>query len=221
MRRVFDGILPLVFLGLSSSYLLIRLFSLARQSFARSSAKYEQLASTDAPSRRQAGSSPIAQAESRVLREVAEKESPDWQDPSTQDELLGDDAEPQVVEADPAAEHTGRNGLALAGRAVWGCKKDVLNVIANAAMLAFCTLRTVRAFQRGQGGRAWIAVEMASWVCVLAGLVWGTEADNVPPTGLGVHPLSCESLARHPASLLCPHTSVPPAPQRLARVHPP
>ncbi|GAA6046061.1 hypothetical protein NBRC10513_002062 [Rhodotorula toruloides] len=161
--KVFDGIIPLLFLALSASYLLVRLFCLARRSFARPSTKYEQLATTDRPSRRSAGSSPIAQAEFRVLREVAEKQSPDWHDPSTQKELLGDDAEPDVVEADPEAEETGRSGLALAARAVWGCKKDVLNVLANAAMLTFCTLKTVRAFQLGQGGLAWVAVEMASW----------------------------------------------------------
>ncbi|BGO93853.1 hypothetical protein NBRC10512_004641 [Rhodotorula toruloides] len=161
--RVFDGVIPLLFLSLSASYLLVRLFSLARRSFPRSSFGYEQLPTVDASSRGTAGSSPIAQAESRVLREVAEKQSPDWHDPSTQKELLGDDAEPDVVEADPEAEETGRTGLALAARAVWGCKKDVLNVVANAAMLALCTLKTIRAFQRGEGGRAWVATEMASW----------------------------------------------------------
>lgn len=160
-RSVFDGVVPLVFLSLSVSLLLVKALRAAFASLARSKESYIRLATEDAPA--ESVPSPIAQAEASVLRQVAEKQSPDWRNPTTQRDLLGvyvDAADDRLLEEVTPT----RGGIAVVLRAVWGSKKDVLNVVGAAAMTALCSLKLVRALQARADGRGWVIMEPASWV---------------------------------------------------------
>jgi hypothetical protein len=103
--------------------------------------------------------SPIQQAETAVLRTVAEKESPDWLNPVTQKELLGPDA--ALREKEP------EGGKITAGqvlRAAWGIKKDASALVLSIGIVAVLVIKTVRAIKGKEDGRAWIAVELTAWV---------------------------------------------------------
>ncbi|GAA6009491.1 hypothetical protein JCM10207_003801 [Rhodosporidiobolus poonsookiae] len=158
--RLFDGLLPLLFLALSLSFLLLSLCRiLIARSLGRKEGSIRLPTSAAAPG---VSASPIAQAEQAVLRAVAEKQSPDWLNPSTQAELLG--ARPS-----PSAEEQGQRGVGArdVARAVWGCKKDVANVLGAAGIVSVLTWKVVRAWKGREDGRAWVAVELASWAWVL------------------------------------------------------
>ncbi|GAA5842131.1 hypothetical protein JCM9279_002796 [Rhodotorula babjevae] len=161
---VFDGLLPLVFLALSVAFLLLSATRAAIASLARSKESYIRLATDDAPA--ESVPSPIAQAEANVLRQVAEKQSPDWRNPSTQRELLGlhlDEADDRLLEEVTPT----RGGFVVVARAVWGSKKDVFNVVGAAAVVALCSLKLVRALQDRADGRGWVIIELASWAWIV------------------------------------------------------
>ncbi|BGP50526.1 Transporter of the ATP-binding cassette (ABC) [Rhodotorula kratochvilovae] len=162
--KVFDGLLPLTYLQFTVPLLLLLAVRRAHASLARSKESYIRLAAEDEAST--AVPSPIAQAEADVLRQVAEKQSPDWRNPATQHELLGlhaDAADDRLLEEVTPT----RGGFKVVLRAIWGTKKDLLNVAGASAMVAISTLKLVRAFQGLADGRVWVIAEVASWAWVL------------------------------------------------------
>ncbi|GAA6043182.1 hypothetical protein JCM8097_008715 [Rhodosporidiobolus ruineniae] len=155
--KVFDGILPLIFLALSLFFLAFHALRAAYRLFFSLNNEYQiRLPSTASEA---AASSPIAQAETAVLRSVAEKESPDWLNPSTQRELLGTEED-----SDAAVDtETGKVTLRLLLRALWGCKKDILNLAASSGIVAVLVIKVVRAFKAQEDGRAWVVIELVAW----------------------------------------------------------
>ncbi|GAA5893134.1 hypothetical protein JCM6882_003894 [Rhodosporidiobolus microsporus] len=154
--KLFDGILPLTFLSLSLLFVLIHAIRAAIALFSSSDAPYTRLASAASA----VSDSAIAQAETDVLRSVAEKESPDWANPSTQKELLG---EAEGGDADEADTERGKVTLGLVFRTVWGCKKDLVTLGASVAITTVLVAKVVRAFKEKEDGRAPAAFELAAW----------------------------------------------------------
>ncbi|GAA6053294.1 hypothetical protein JCM3770_006670 [Rhodotorula araucariae] len=162
--KVFDGLLPLTYLQFTVPLLALLALRRAHASLFCSKESYIRLATEDEPAT--AVPSPITQAEADVLRQVAEKQSPDWRNPATQRELLGlhaDAADDRLLEEVSPA----KGGLKVIIRALWGTKKDILNVAGASAMVAICTFKLVRAFQALADGRVWIIAELLSWAWVL------------------------------------------------------
>ncbi|GJN92324.1 hypothetical protein Rhopal_005354-T1 [Rhodotorula paludigena] len=158
--KIFDGVIPLIFLGLSVSLLLIQVVRLALSSLSRADKSYIRLPADDTAAPKHE-SAPISQAEDNVLRQVAERESPDWHNPSTQRELLGVVSAEDSDAGDAAAVR--RFGVGLALRALWGCKKDLLTVLGAGALVALSTVKAVRGLKNHADGSAYMVIEMAAW----------------------------------------------------------
>ncbi|GAA5859422.1 hypothetical protein JCM1840_004609 [Sporobolomyces johnsonii] len=164
-KMIFDGIIPVLFLALSLFFLSIRLLQLLATSLSRrhTSTAYQPIPSSTKPDEAPS-SSPIAIAERDVILEVVQRQSPDWRNPATRQELLGeaeDNAEDESVELGDVRK--GKVSVKIALRALWGCKKDVLNVVGSAGMIALCVVKLVGALRRQEDGAGWIALEVAAW----------------------------------------------------------
>ncbi|GAA5985560.1 hypothetical protein JCM11641_007994 [Rhodosporidiobolus odoratus] len=152
--KLFDGIIPLIFLSLS---LLFLSFHALRSAYSLLTSHDKYLPSHIRLTDQEASSStPIARAETSVLRTVAEKQSPDWHTPATQKELLG-----EVDEREE--DKTGRLNLKVAAGAVWGCKKDLLGFMLSAAVAGVLVIKVVRGANASEEGRAWVVIELVSW----------------------------------------------------------
>ncbi|GAA5979907.1 hypothetical protein JCM11641_007582 [Rhodosporidiobolus odoratus] len=152
--KLFDGVIPLIFLSLS---LLFLSFHALRSAYSLLTSHDKHLPSHIRLTNQEASSStPIARAETSVLRTVAEKQSPDWHTPATQKELLGEVAEQRE-------DKSGRLTLEIVGRAVWGCKKDLLGFALSAAVAGVLVIKVVRGANANEDGRAWVVIELVSW----------------------------------------------------------
>ncbi|GAA5828043.1 hypothetical protein JCM11251_005706 [Rhodosporidiobolus azoricus] len=152
--KLFDGVLPIAFLSLSFTFLLVQAISTLVSLFAAP-------AFIRLPTETSGSDSAIAQAETDVLRSVAEKESPDWLNPLTQTELLGEEeARAASREEEGAKEDV---TLRLLAKMFWGSKKDFVALALSAAITAVLVAKVVKAFKAQEDGRAWAAFELAAW----------------------------------------------------------
>ncbi|GAA5924113.1 hypothetical protein JCM1841_004577 [Sporobolomyces salmonicolor] len=164
-KMIFDGIISILFLALSLFFLTIRLLQLLATSLSRrrTSSAYQPIPSSTKPDKTPS-SSPIAIAERDVILEVVQRQSPDWGNPATRQELLGetkDHADDENVEVGDLQK--GKVTVKVALRALWGCKKDMLNVLGSAGMLALCVAKLVEALRRQEDGAGWLVLEVAAW----------------------------------------------------------
>lgn len=150
----------MIFISLSLFFLLITALSALYTLFRSRSTGRIRLDNTDVQNEAKENPlSPIQQAETAVLRLVAEKQSVDWLNPVTQKELLGSDA---AVEAD--AQEAGKITAGQVVRAAWGVKKDATALVLSAGITAVLVIKTVKALKGGEDGRGWITVELFAWV---------------------------------------------------------
>ena len=109
--------------------------------------------------------SAISIAENQVILKTVKRESPDFASPATQKELLGD-----VALLDLAAEDSSDNvkeiTISLGMRAVYGSKKDVMNVVSAAAMVGLTVTKLVTGLKSHEDGAGWIIFETSAWVSV-------------------------------------------------------
>ncbi|GAA6061216.1 hypothetical protein JCM10212_001537 [Sporobolomyces blumeae] len=166
-KRIFDGAIPVLFLSLSVLSLSIHLVRLilSRRSRSRAKGHYERIAQGGASTPILV--SPIALAEKDVLLKVVKEQSPDWTDPRTQRELGGDRAPEDLAfvegEGDAGEEGQGEVTVRLALRAVWGAKKDAINVLGSAAMVAMSVVKLVGQIRNRQDGAGWATVAVSAW----------------------------------------------------------
>lgn len=105
--------------------------------------------------------SAISIAENQVILKTVKRESPDFASPATQKELLGDAA---VFDVEGQDITTKEITFKLAMRAVWGSKKDLVNVLGAAGMVALTILKLVEGFKAHEDGSGWTIFETSAWV---------------------------------------------------------
>ncbi|GAA6015204.1 hypothetical protein JCM11491_000503 [Sporobolomyces phaffii] len=165
-KRIFDGLIPSLFLAFSLISLSFHLARLLIRLRAASTHSKRYLA---VPTTLEGDSSPasaISVAENHVILKTVKRESPDWSSPATQKELLGSEV-PIDSEAEEETTRVSHVTFKLALRAAWGSKKDLLNVVGSAAMVALTSCKLVEAIKSHTDGAGWSAVEMSAWVWTL------------------------------------------------------
>ncbi|GAA5950453.1 hypothetical protein JCM3765_004553 [Sporobolomyces pararoseus] len=162
-RRLFDGLIPLLFLSLSLLSLSVHLvrFLLKLKSRNRHSKKYLPIPPLSQNVKGPA--SAISIAENQVILKTVKKESPDFASPATQKELLGDAASIDL-EVEDSSDRIEGFTLRLGARAVWGSKKDLLNVVGAGAMVALTVTKLVNGLKSQEDGAGWTAFETTAWV---------------------------------------------------------
>ncbi|GAA5908059.1 uncharacterized protein JCM6883_004104 [Sporobolomyces salmoneus] len=162
-KRIFDGFIPALFLALSLLSLSIHLvrFLLRLKSRSKHSKKYLPIPSIS--ENVNAGpTSAISVAENQVILKTVKRESPDWSSPATQKELLGS-AAVVALDEEQIDEDSGPITLRLAARAVWGSKKDLLNVVGTGATVSLTVFKLVEELRNHTDGAGWSIVAMVAW----------------------------------------------------------
>lgn len=164
---VFDGFLPALFLALSLISLSVHLvrFFVRLRSRSTHSKKYLPIPSISKESEAPPASA-ISAAENQVILKTVKRESPDWSSPATQKELLGSAATNGVEEDDEDTTDQESRGfsLAMAARAVWGSKKDLVNLAGTSAMVSLTVIKLVQGLKHHEDGFVWTIVEVTAWV---------------------------------------------------------
>jgi len=143
---------------------------------------------------------------------IVKKESPDWSSPATQKELLGSAATVDLEDED-LDKGRGRITFALALRAVWGSKKDLLNVLATAGMVALAVVKLVEELRSRPriDGSGWTVVVVTAWVSFVPSYESDLPTDR-SFTGMDSPPRHLEILHLILSSTSRPHVSYPPSP---------
>ncbi|GAA5922614.1 uncharacterized protein JCM15063_003362 [Sporobolomyces koalae] len=157
-KRIFDGLIPLLFLSLSLVSLVYHLIRILAEARSRSQHGKKYLPVPDPVT-----ASAISLAEQEVILRTAKRESPDWHDPATQKELTGSTFVDVDAEAD---EERSPITVTLAARALWNSKKDLVGAIGSAGMVALTAWKLANAVKSSQQGIIFDATETTAWAWV-------------------------------------------------------
>lgn len=112
---------------------------------------------------KKAGPSAIAEAENEVIFSVVQEQSPDLTPVEVRNFSGENSSSTPAFEEDEEEEERAPLTVKIALRALWGTKKDVLNVLGSGTVMGVQIWRLVRDWQGVDGGR-WEVVGVVAWV---------------------------------------------------------